>query len=91
MKIEINTAKILDAVDDIKDDPVIGILERNSSANLTRNILLYNKYPDYMQNRELLVDSMANIYLSLMLIQGNYGISSTEIESIINSILSKGK
>lgn len=90
MKIEIDTAKILKTINDVYDDSLVNILKR-SNVNITESLLTYDKNKTSMKNRNLLVSDMANIYMSMMLIQGSYGISSTEIENVINSRLSGEK
>lgn len=86
MKIEIDTAKILKTIDDAYDDLLVNIL-KNSNVNITKSLLTYDKNKTSMRNRNSLVSDMADIYMSMMLIQGSYGISSIEIERIINSRL----
>lgn len=80
MRIEIDSAKIIQAVENAE---MIDILER-SNVNITKSLSIYEKDKTRMKNRELLVNDMADIYMSMMLIQGRYAISSTEIERVIN-------
>lgn len=86
MNIKIDTAKILKTIDDAYDDPLVNILKK-SNVNITKSLLTYNKNKTSMKNRNLLVSDMADIYMPMMLIQGLYGISSMEIERVINSRL----
>lgn len=66
MKIEIETAKILKVVNDIMDNPLIGIIERKSYGDgLIRSLLAYDKNRNHMIKIEIFLSVIWLIFIFL--------------------------